>query len=50
MINTELMNLYKHNNIYLPDENFYNSNPFPIEWMEIFEKVTLTWFEIITFQ
>jgi len=37
-INTELMNLYKHNNVYLPDENFYNSNPFPMEWMEIFEK------------
>mmetsp|Transcript_23354 Transcript_23354/g.20273 ORF Transcript_23354/g.20273 Transcript_23354/m.20273 type:complete len:120 (+) Transcript_23354:1974-2333(+) len=32
------MNLYKKNNVYLPDEDFYNTNPFPIEWMEIFEK------------
>lgn len=41
IFNTESMNLYKHNNAYLPDEDFYNSNPFPMEWMEIFEKVYL---------
>jgi hypothetical protein len=38
MINTETMNLYKHNGIYLPDEGFFNSNPFPTEWLEMFEK------------
>jgi hypothetical protein len=29
--NTKNFNLYKYNNIYFPDENYYNSNPFPKE-------------------
>lgn len=32
------MNLYKYNNIYFPDDDYFNSNPFPPEWMEIFEE------------
>ena len=27
--NTENFNLYKYNNIYFPDENYYNTNDFP---------------------
>ncbi|KRX07210.1 hypothetical protein PPERSA_00367 [Pseudocohnilembus persalinus] len=34
--NTAKLNLYKYNNIYFPDENYYNSNPFPNEWCEMF--------------
>ena len=30
------MNLYKYNNIYFPDEDTYNCNIFPVEWIEIF--------------
>lgn len=30
------MNLYKFHNIYFPDEDFYNCNILPIEWIEIF--------------
>ena len=37
--NTENLNLYKFNNIYFPDESFYNSDPFPNEWMEMFDPV-----------
>jgi len=36
--NTEKFCLYKYSNIYFPDENFYNSNPFPDEWMEMFDQ------------
>jgi len=32
------MNLYKNNGVYLSDEGFYNTNPFPTEWLEMFEK------------
>lgn len=35
--NTENLNLYNYNNIYFPDENFYNTNKFPAEWMEMFD-------------
>ncbi|KAL4506485.1 hypothetical protein ABPG72_000056 [Tetrahymena utriculariae] len=35
--NTGKLNLHKHNDIYFPDESFYNSNPFPDEWMEMFD-------------
>lgn len=34
--NTKSMNLYKYNDIYFPDEDFYNCNKLPIEWIEIF--------------
>jgi len=37
--NTENLNLYKYNNIYFPDESFYNTDPFPNEWMEMFDPV-----------
>ncbi|CAD8042870.1 unnamed protein product [Paramecium primaurelia] len=35
--NTGKLNLYKYNNVYFPDDNYYNCNPFPPEWMEIFD-------------
>jgi hypothetical protein len=31
------LNLFKYNNVYFPDENYYNCNPFPPEWMEMFD-------------
>lgn len=34
--NTASMNLHKFNSIYFPDEDFYNCNMFPEEWIEIF--------------
>jgi hypothetical protein len=34
--NTAKMNLYRFNGIYFPDDGFYNCNPFPIEWIEVF--------------
>ena len=30
------MNLYKFNNIYFPDEDFYNCQYFPTHWIEVF--------------
>ena len=30
------MNMYKHKNVYFPDNDFYNCNSFPVEWIEIF--------------
>ena len=30
-------NLFKYNNIYFPDENYYNTNEFPKVWMELFD-------------
>ncbi len=35
--NTENFNLFKYNNIYFPDEAYYNTNEFPKVWMEIFD-------------
>ena len=35
--NTADMNLYKINNVYFPDEGYFNTNQFPDEWMEIFD-------------
>lgn len=29
------MNLYKYNNVYFPDESYYNSEPLPDIWMEV---------------
>ena len=29
--------MYKYNNIYFPDENYYNTNQFPKVWMELFD-------------
>lgn len=36
LFNTAAMNLYKFNNIYFPDEDFYNCQYFPPHWIEIF--------------
>ena len=37
-IKTEKINLYKINNTYFPENTYYNSDPLPIEWLELFEK------------
>lgn len=34
--NTASMNLHKYNGIYFPNDDFYNCNIFPEEWIEIF--------------
>ena len=31
------MNLFKFNQVYFPDENYYNTNEFPKTWMELFD-------------
>lgn len=33
---TGSMNLYKSNGIYFPNQDFYNCNIFPLEWLEVF--------------
>lgn len=37
-IQTENLTLSMYNGVYFPDNNYYNSDVLPIEWMEIFEK------------
>ena len=34
---TSHLNLVKNNGIYIPDEDYYNCNPFPDIWMEYFD-------------
>ena len=34
--NTASMNLHKFNDVYFPNDDFYNCNIFPEEWIEIF--------------
>ena len=43
-LNTSNMNLHKHNehNIFYPDDDYYNSNPLPKEWMSLFQGRTET--------
>ena len=36
-IRTEKIFLYRYNNVYFPDNTYYNSDPLPIEWLELFE-------------
>ena len=36
-IKTEKVTLYKYNQLYFPDNTYYNSDPLPIEWLELFE-------------
>ena len=31
------MFLYHYNNVYFPENTYYNSDPLPIEWLELFE-------------
>ncbi len=35
-INTEFLNLERDFDVYFPDNDYYNCNVFPIEWIEIF--------------
>ena len=36
--NTERINLYKYTDIYFPDNDYYNCNLLPPEWIELFEE------------
>jgi len=36
-IKTESIELYKYVNVYLPNNDYYNSEPLPIEWLELIE-------------
>jgi len=36
-IKTENIFLYQYNKVYFPDNTYYNSDPLPIEWLELFE-------------
>ena len=36
-VETNDIMLYPYNNVYFPDNHYYNSQPLPIEWLEIFE-------------
>jgi len=36
-IKTEKIYLYRYNNIFFPENTYYNSDPLPIEWLELFE-------------
>lgn len=36
-IKTEKIYLYRYNNMYFPENNYFNSDPLPIEWLELFE-------------
>ncbi len=36
-IKTEKIFLYHYNKVYFPENTYYNSDPLPIEWLELFE-------------
>lgn len=36
-IKTEQIELYKYGNVYFPNNDYYNSDSMPIEWLELFE-------------
>lgn len=36
-IKTEQIELYKYGNVYFPNNDYYNSDPLPMEWLELFE-------------
>ena len=37
-IKTESVQLYLQNGIYVPDNGYYNCDPFPIEWLEVIDR------------
>ncbi len=37
-INTQFLNLERDFDVYFPDNDYYNCNVFPIEWIEIFSQ------------
>lgn len=45
---TGSMNLYKFHGIYFPNQDFYNCNIFPQEWLEVFSESTRTTPQITT--
>lgn len=36
-IKTEQIELFKYGNVYFPDNDYYNSDCLPTEWLELFE-------------
>lgn len=37
-IKTENIMLYKFNEVFFPDNSYYNSDPLPVEWIEVFQE------------
>lgn len=37
-IQAEDIDLYLQHNVYIPENNYFNCDPFPIEWLEIVDK------------
>ena len=37
-IKTEKIVLYKYGDVFFPKNDYYNSEPLPIEWLELFER------------
>jgi len=31
------LNMYNYGDVYFPDPNYFNCDPFPIEWLELFQ-------------
>jgi hypothetical protein len=46
-IQADSLQLYPYKGIYFPEKNYFNSDPLPVEWMEIFDKVEHNQFENI---
>jgi hypothetical protein len=36
-IKTEQIKLYKYGPVYFPSNDYYNSDPLPLEWLELIE-------------
>ena len=37
-IKTENIMLYRFNDVFFPDNSYYNSDPLPVEWIEVFQE------------
>jgi hypothetical protein len=37
-IKTENIMLYRFNDVFFPDSSYYNSDPLPVEWIEVFQE------------
>lgn len=56
MIKTEKIMLYRFNDVFFPENSYYNSDPLPIEWIEVFEEAqtfmkddtSTVWLETVT--
>ena len=37
-IKTQRIYFYRYNNMYFPENSYFNSDPLPTEWLELFEE------------